>query len=257
MSTTFRTRRVIRFEDVDPVGVIYFPRQIALLMTALEELFRDALHLPWGEMIERDRVGLPTVEWSTTFRAPLRLGHEVEALAALESVVREHRVVPVAVLVTREAVLELAHGVDALVEVVGLAVREVEQQLGDGRAADARLLVAAVGALPGISAPISKAAHLEWLWVPSLLIYLYLAWAAMRGFRLRTYTSYPEPEGLRAHLTEEPTFTKRRLFAAMAAACATNKLELDQKACWVQRSQDGLILLGVWLVIVHVVRALS
>ena len=35
------------------------------------------------------------------------LGHEVEALAALERVVREHRVVPVAVLVTRQAVLEL------------------------------------------------------------------------------------------------------------------------------------------------------
>ncbi len=87
MPETFRTRRVIRFEDVDPVGVIYFPRQIALLMSALEEMFRDRLRLPWGEMIARDRVGLPTVEWHTTFRAPLRLGDEVEitiGVAALE-----------------------------------------------------------------------------------------------------------------------------------------------------------------------------
>lgn len=141
-----------------------------------------------------------------------------------------------------------------------VAMAALDGQLGENARfvlAAASLLVAGFGALPGISAKVSNGSHLGWVWVPSLLIYLYLAFAAIRGFRLRTYTSYPEPEGLRTHLIEEPTFTKRRLFAAMAAAYATNKRELDQKACWVQRSQDGLILLGAWLVIVHVVRALS
>ena len=78
MGKVFRTKRTIPFEADDLAGLIYFPREIQMLVGAMEEMFRDALGLPWDEMLGPDDLGLPAVELQVSFRAPLRLGEQVE-----------------------------------------------------------------------------------------------------------------------------------------------------------------------------------
>lgn len=121
----------------------------------------------------------------------------------------------------------------------------------------ASLLMAGFGALPGVPGLIASPLAESWFRVPSLVLYVYLAWAAFWGFRLRTFTSYPEPEGLRAYLGEDPIYTKRKLFATMALAHAEDQAELAKKTCWVERAQDALLALGGWLVFVLIVRFLA
>ena len=72
------------------------------------------------------------------------MAREVVLPAALERVVREHVVVPVAVLLAAELVLEAVHRFDALLERLVLAVGQVEQQVRDGAAAHALLVLRSV-----------------------------------------------------------------------------------------------------------------
>jgi len=73
------------------------------------------------------------------------LRHEVAGVAALERAVREDVVVPVAVLVPVEPVLELADGLGAGLERVGRSALQIQEQVGDRLAAGLILGVVALG----------------------------------------------------------------------------------------------------------------
>ena len=69
----FRTTIPVRFGDVDHAGIVYYPRFYIYFHEAFEDLFNEAGH-SYVQLLDRDRIGFPTVHVETDFKAPLRYG---------------------------------------------------------------------------------------------------------------------------------------------------------------------------------------
>ena len=74
----FRKSVEIRFADVDYARVLYFPRELHLLHVVMEDFFREAIGIPYADVLGRERLGFPTVRLEADFRAPLRFGDRAE-----------------------------------------------------------------------------------------------------------------------------------------------------------------------------------
>lgn len=74
----FRTRVLVRFSDIDPAGVVYFPRFLHYCHTAMEDFFADELGMSYARLFAEHRCGFPAVHLETDFRRPLRYGDTVE-----------------------------------------------------------------------------------------------------------------------------------------------------------------------------------
>jgi 4-hydroxybenzoyl-CoA thioesterase len=85
MTAAYRQQRPIRFADVDWARVLYFPKQLDLLHSVMEDFFRDVVGVTYADMLQRDRIGFPTVHLECDFRAPLRFGEQADvALTVVE-----------------------------------------------------------------------------------------------------------------------------------------------------------------------------
>ena len=73
-----RQKRTIRFGDVDPAGIMFYPRFFDLFHDAFEEFFRAGLGLPYAEVIWQGKLGFPAVRVETDFLKPLRHGEAIE-----------------------------------------------------------------------------------------------------------------------------------------------------------------------------------
>ena len=72
----FETRRTLRFGDCDPAGIAYFPSYFHFLNGVMEEWWGE-LGFPWRDLIQKRRIGLPTVQIDTQFHAPGFMGDEL------------------------------------------------------------------------------------------------------------------------------------------------------------------------------------
>ena len=64
----------VRWGDVDPAGIAYYPRFFAWYDLGSETLF-ESVGLPWSVLFpEHDIVGVPIVESGSRFASPLRYG---------------------------------------------------------------------------------------------------------------------------------------------------------------------------------------
>lgn len=78
----FRTRRPVRFGDIDHAGIVFYPS----LLRLAHEAFEDAwawLGRPYPGVCDRDHLGFPAVHLAADFRAPLRYGNDVEVAIAI------------------------------------------------------------------------------------------------------------------------------------------------------------------------------
>lgn len=73
----FRTSIPVRFGDVDHAGIVYYPQFYIYFHEAFEDCFNDS-GLPYAELLDRDRVGFPTVRVETDFKQPLRYGDSLD-----------------------------------------------------------------------------------------------------------------------------------------------------------------------------------
>ncbi|MCZ6602892.1 MAG: thioesterase family protein [Planctomycetota bacterium] len=67
----------VRFGDVDPAGVVYYPSFMDYFHVALEEFMENGLKLPYPKLIRKDRMGFPTVRVECNFTRPVRYGDEL------------------------------------------------------------------------------------------------------------------------------------------------------------------------------------
>jgi 4-hydroxybenzoyl-CoA thioesterase len=74
----FRTVTPVRWDDIDPAGVVYYPRFLHYCHTAMEDFFARALEVPYPKLTHELRLGFPAVHVDVDFRSPLRYGDEVE-----------------------------------------------------------------------------------------------------------------------------------------------------------------------------------
>lgn len=68
----------VRFGDLDPAGIVYYPRYLHLCHVGMEEYFRQVVGLPYPELLGEHRLGLPSVRTEVEHRRPIRYGDRVE-----------------------------------------------------------------------------------------------------------------------------------------------------------------------------------
>lgn len=74
----FTTRAQVRFADVDPAGIVFYPRYFEMLNGAVEDWFEQNLGLDFATMHLDRRIGVPTVKLETEFVSPSRLGDRLD-----------------------------------------------------------------------------------------------------------------------------------------------------------------------------------
>lgn len=74
----FRFRRVVRFGDCDPAGIVYTPRFVDMLNEALEAFFPGALGLDYYGLIRDEKVGLGYARIGCDFLRPGLLGEALD-----------------------------------------------------------------------------------------------------------------------------------------------------------------------------------
>ena len=78
----FRTRRPVRFGDIDHAGIVFYPSLLRLAHEAFEDGWAW-LGRPYPGVCEQDHLGFPAVHLEADFRAPLRYGNAVEVAVAV------------------------------------------------------------------------------------------------------------------------------------------------------------------------------
>ena len=71
---TFDTQLQVRFGDVDPAGIVYFPKIFDYVHEAFEDLWEDHVRVRYYQLLLEERVGFPLVRSEVDFRRPLRFG---------------------------------------------------------------------------------------------------------------------------------------------------------------------------------------
>jgi 4-hydroxybenzoyl-CoA thioesterase len=65
--------RPVRFQEVDPAGLLFFPHFLTYAHEAMEKLF-EPLEGGYPALVTLRRIGLPAVAVHSDFRAPVRYG---------------------------------------------------------------------------------------------------------------------------------------------------------------------------------------
>ncbi len=82
MSAWHTTRRV-EFAHVDGAGIVFYPRYVEMISSAIEQFFAEALAYPFDVMHMQDRRGIPTAQIEIAFHAPSRLGEVLDFAVTL------------------------------------------------------------------------------------------------------------------------------------------------------------------------------
>lgn len=70
---SFTYNRIIRFADVDPAGIVFYPRYFEMLNETIEEWFRSSLGCDFAEMTLERNHGMPLVHVDADFKYPGKL----------------------------------------------------------------------------------------------------------------------------------------------------------------------------------------
>lgn len=70
----FVTQLDVRFGDVDPAGIVYFPKIFDYVHQAFEALWDIHVGKRYYHLVGEQRLGFPLVHSDVTFRSPLRFG---------------------------------------------------------------------------------------------------------------------------------------------------------------------------------------
>ncbi|MCP5371513.1 MAG: acyl-CoA thioesterase [Hyphomicrobiales bacterium] len=78
MSGTFVSKSVVRFNHTDPASYVFFPRYFEMIQAAVEDWFTLGMGINYADLVNHDRLGLPTARTECEFARPSRLGETVE-----------------------------------------------------------------------------------------------------------------------------------------------------------------------------------
>ncbi|HET6372569.1 MAG TPA: thioesterase family protein [Candidatus Polarisedimenticolia bacterium] len=71
---SYATRVKVRFGDIDHAGIAYYPNLYHYLHIAFEEFFEEFIGTPYPDVLDREKLGFPTVKVETEFLEPIRYG---------------------------------------------------------------------------------------------------------------------------------------------------------------------------------------
>ncbi|HZI93761.1 MAG TPA: thioesterase family protein [Patescibacteria group bacterium] len=85
---SYSTTVKVRFGDIDHAGIAYYPNLYHYLHIAFEEFFEEFVGTPYPEVLDRDKIGFPTVRVETEFLRPIRYGDTLTISIAIPRIGR-------------------------------------------------------------------------------------------------------------------------------------------------------------------------
>jgi 4-hydroxybenzoyl-CoA thioesterase len=85
---TFSYEFRVRFGAVDHARVVYYPRFFDYFHRTFEEWFGAALGTPYADLVNKEKLGFPTVRAEAEFLAPVRFGERLRVDLELADVGR-------------------------------------------------------------------------------------------------------------------------------------------------------------------------
>jgi len=79
----FRTSILVRFGDLDPAGIAYYPNLVNFLHESFEDFCAGHVGRPYPELY-REGIGFPSVKLEMEFLAPVRYGDHVDVDVTVE-----------------------------------------------------------------------------------------------------------------------------------------------------------------------------
>ena len=73
-----RFRLDVRFGDLDPAGIVYYPRDLHFCHVGMEEYFRHVVGIAYPAFLAEHALGLPTVRTEVEHHRPIRYADAVE-----------------------------------------------------------------------------------------------------------------------------------------------------------------------------------
>lgn len=74
----YAARMKVRFSEIDRAGIVYYPRFFHYVHVAFEEFFDECVGKDYHVLIDRDRVGFPTVRAECDYSTPLGYGDVID-----------------------------------------------------------------------------------------------------------------------------------------------------------------------------------
>jgi 4-hydroxybenzoyl-CoA thioesterase len=81
-----RFRLEVRFGDLDPAGIVYYPRYLHFCHIGMEEYFRHVAGIAYPAFLDEHRLGLPAVRTEVDHRRPIRYRDQLELEVAVARV---------------------------------------------------------------------------------------------------------------------------------------------------------------------------
>ena len=84
----YTLRLPVRFGDIDHAGIVYYPRFFHFFHIAFEEFFQAEVGITYPDLLNKERVGFPSVHIEVDFRSPLAYGDQMEITLSILKVGR-------------------------------------------------------------------------------------------------------------------------------------------------------------------------
>ncbi len=76
-AAVFTVRRLVRFSDCDPAGMVFYPQYFIMLNGLVEDWFTDGLQVSYACFLGERRLGLPMASLQCDFKRPSRMGETI------------------------------------------------------------------------------------------------------------------------------------------------------------------------------------
>jgi YbgC/YbaW family acyl-CoA thioester hydrolase len=87
MAAAFSTSILVRFSDLDPAGIAYYPNLVNFLHVAFEDFFAGFMGRPYPDVF-KEGLGFPTVKVEMDYLSPIHYGDRVAVGVIVEHVGR-------------------------------------------------------------------------------------------------------------------------------------------------------------------------
>ncbi|MCA9507388.1 MAG: acyl-CoA thioesterase [Myxococcales bacterium] len=80
----FTCQHLVRFDDVDGAGIVYYPRFFHFCHKSFEDLFNQKAPLTYPDLINTRKIGFPTVHIEADYKKPFFYGDTITVKFAVE-----------------------------------------------------------------------------------------------------------------------------------------------------------------------------
>jgi 4-hydroxybenzoyl-CoA thioesterase len=86
VSDVFEREQTVRFGHCDPAGIVFYPRYFEMLNELVEDWFAHSLGIPFAQLINERRIGMPTAQLDTRFKRISRFGDRLRQRIRIERI---------------------------------------------------------------------------------------------------------------------------------------------------------------------------